>query len=364
MAANRETTAIQWRPEVNALTSPQSHRLLFVPHSTVSDAKLAAEIAEANPNFNEEAVRTILNSRKEIIQRHLINGEAVVEENAFTTTISLAGRLNNPDDPPPPPEECVHVRVYPAPAFVAAVRQAARLERLPMEKKLPLIAAAQDTVLELRDVLNPAGALQLTGSDLRFDRSRADEGCVIEGAAGGSVAQTRFIKTEASTIIVMPDLPAQPHPWNNEYTVSVSTRYSPNGTLRTGVYERTLRAPLTVSGMWEATPPLTGILTGNEASAHVNVTGGSVAAAETLRIQAVCNAQGDALLLSLLDMKEGGAAGAAVSVTENGAATLPGFSGSAVTSLNLWVNNYAALKEMVRSVYGGRLVDVLKVETA
>ncbi len=24
---------------------------------------------------------------------------------------------------------------------------------------------------------------------------------------------------------VMPDVPGQPHPWNNEYTVSVSTRY-------------------------------------------------------------------------------------------------------------------------------------------
>jgi len=66
----------------------------------------------------------------------------------------------------------------------------------------------------------------------------------------------------------------------------------------------------------------------------------------------------------LCNMKEGGTAGAAASVAANGAATLPGFAGSAVTSLNLWVNNYAALKEMVRSGCGARVVDVLKVETA
>jgi hypothetical protein len=63
-------------------------------------------------------------------------------------------------------------------------------------------------------------------------------------------------------------------------------------------------------------------------------------------------------------MKEGGAAGATASVAANGAATVPGFAGSAMTSLNLWVNNYAALKEMVRSNYGGRVADVLKVEMA
>jgi hypothetical protein len=57
-------------------------------------------------------------------------------------------------------------------------------------------------------------------------------------------------------------------------------------------------------------------------------------------------------------------AGAAANVAANGAATVPGFAGSVVTSLNLWVNSCAALKEMVRSGCGGRVADVLKVETA
>ncbi len=63
-------------------------------------------------------------------------------------------------------------------------------------------------------------------------------------------------------------------------------------------------------------------------------------------------------------MGEGGKTGTAVSVTANGTVTLQGFAGSAVSSLNIRVNNYAALKEMIRSSYGGRVVDVLKVETA
>jgi uncharacterized membrane protein len=63
-------------------------------------------------------------------------------------------------------------------------------------------------------------------------------------------------------------------------------------------------------------------------------------------------------------MSEGGKAGAAVTVTANGAVIVPGFSGSAVISLNLWVDNYAGLKEMIRSSYGGRVVDILNVKTA
>jgi hypothetical protein len=276
MATNRTTATIQWRPEVNALTTPPSYRLLFLPRGTVGDAQLAAEIAKANPNFNEEAVRTILNSRKEIIQQHLLNGEQVVEENAFTTTLSLTGRLDSPDDPLPPLDECLQVRIHASQPFIEAIRRDAKTERLPEEKKLPLISTVQDTVLELKDVPNPAGLLQLTGADLQFDRKQGS-GCVIEGTAGGKTTQTRFGKIEDSEIIVMPVLPAQAHPWNNE----VSTRSSERGTLRTGTYGRMLRSPLTLTKMGHPNPPEVGILTGKAAAPYVSVTGGSVAADAT-----------------------------------------------------------------------------------
>ncbi len=48
-------------------------------------------------------------------------------------------------------------------------------------------------------------------------------------------------------------------------------------------------------------------------------------------------------------MKEGGAVGAEVKVTANGAVTLQGFSGSAVSNLTVRVNSYAALKAMIRN---------------
>jgi hypothetical protein len=354
---------IQWRPEVNALTTPPSWRPRFIARNVLGKADMAARMAKALPNYSEEEFRTFIDLHNQLIAESLLNGEQVTEENAVTYSLSFTGKLNSPDDPLPPLDECLQVRIHASQPFIEAIRREAKTERLPEEKKLPLISTVQDTVLELKDVLNPAGLLQLTGADLHFDRKQGS-GCVIEGTAGGKTVQTRFGKIEDSEIIVMPDLPAQPHPWNNEYMVSVSTRYSEHGTLRTGTYGRMLRSPLTLTKMGHPNPPEVGILTGKESSPHVSVTGGSVAANETLRIQAVFDARTDALLFSLMDMQEGGKTGAAMSVTANGTVTLQGFAGSAVSSLTVRVNEYAGLKEMIRNNYGGRVADVLKVETA
>ncbi|MCI5159047.1 MAG: hypothetical protein D3906_11565 [Candidatus Electrothrix sp. AUS1_2] len=43
---------------------------------------------------------------------------------------------------------------------------------------------------------------------------------------------------------------------------------------------------------------------------------------------------------------------------------LPAITGSAVTSLEISVNNYDALVDMIRNHYSGRLVDVLEVKTS
>ncbi len=185
---------IQWRPEVNALTTPQSYWIRFVPRNKASREDIAADIARKHPNFNESDILTILNAETEAIQERLLNGEQVTFEGSFSYFPSFTGRLDSPDDPLPP--------------FVEFLCQNAQAERLPEEKKLPLISTAQDTVLGLKNVLNPAGLLQLTGADMSFDRSQADAGCVIEGTQSGKTVQTRFGKIEDSEIILMPDIPA------------------------------------------------------------------------------------------------------------------------------------------------------------
>uniref|UniRef100_UPI0040561B8C hypothetical protein n=1 Tax=Candidatus Electronema sp. TaxID=2698783 RepID=UPI0040561B8C len=350
---------IQWRPAVNALTTPNSYRMLFLPRNVVDTQELAVRMAAELPNYSADELRAILAARNKVVRQSLINGEQVTEENNFTYSLSFTARLESADDAPPPLDQCLQVRVHASPPFVAEVRHAAQLERLSRDKKLPLINTAEDTLLKLDNVLNPDGVLRLTGEDLFFDVEQGTGDCVISGTQSGRAVQSRVNLISNSTIMLMPEIPAQSQPWNNEYTISVTTRYTAHGIPRTGIYERMLRAPLTLSNFNLPHPPETGILTGSADSAYVSVTGGAVSADTRLRIQVILDSQGERLLFSLLDMKEGGAAGSEVSVTQNGEYTLPGFSGSALSSLAIRVNNYAALWAMVRSGYGGRLVDVL-----
>jgi len=353
--------SIQCRPEVNALTVPQSYKLRYVPRDSMGTDGLAAAMAAENPNYSVEDNKTMLANLVRVLQKNLLNGTQSTIDGAFTFGISFTGRLDSPDAPLPPLEEILHVDVHVLAAFLKEIRQQAQIERLAMTEKAPLINAAQDTVLGLSDVLQSGGALRLTGSNLLFDPKKADEGCVIEGTRSGRAAQTRFVGIANSEVTLLPEVPAQPDPWNNEYQIAIATHYTENGTLRTGIYRRKLRAPLTVTKLGHPNPPDVGILTGNAAAPYVKVTGGALSADETVRLQVLLEHDGS-LSLNLLDMSEGGRAGAVVKVSGSGPITLNGFSGSALTSLALSVNNFADLVKMIRSGYGGRLVDVLELK--
>lgn len=349
--------AIEYRLEVNTLTTPQSYRIRFVPHHTADQTDIAADVSTKHPNFSQEVVETILNAADEAILARLLNGEQVTKKGSFSYFISFTGRLDKPDDPLPPLDECLQVNVRVSQVFLTALRQAAHTERLPMSKKLPQINLAFDTLLKLDDVLNAQGVLQVMGDDLFFDQEAGTGECVIEGTNNGRVVQTRFVSISNSAIQLMPDIPTQTQPWHNEYRLTLSTHYTEHGTLRTGTYARMLRTPLGVR-----IGDNSGILSGAANTPLVTVTGGPLMTESArLRIQVVHDVQDGNLRFNLLDMKEGGKVGDDVRVAANGVYTLPGYTGGEVTSMEVTVARYAALFALVRNSYAGRLVDILDV---
>ncbi len=353
---------IQWRPEVNAMTTPQSWRILTMPRKSAGIEDIADDIALRHPNFSKADILTILRAEDKAVQTRLLNGEQVTKEGSWTWFVSFSGRLDHPNDPLPPIDQCLNVSVRISPPFTRTIRQSARTERLPVREKKPVISTARDTVLDLDNVLNPDGLLQLKGRNLVFDPKQPDSQCLIKGTESGSAIQSSFGMIENSSIMLRPDIPAQSQPWNNEYTISVSTRYSEYGTLRTGTCQQMLRSPLMLSGLNQPDPSEQGILTGKAASPYISVIGGSVTADEMLRIQVILDHRKKVLLFSLLDMKEKGRTGTVVPVRENGEYTLQGFADSAVSSLSIRVDDYAALQEMVWNTYSGQLVDVLDIQ--
>jgi len=353
---------IQWRPEVNALTTPQSYRARVLPRNVVGYDELAAEIAAELDVISPELARLVIVTEKKLIAKHLANGDQVTQEDALTYSASLTAKLDSPDSPLPDDDDMLKVRIYASRPFAAAIRQAAKLERLPLAEKTPVIASAEDNRLKLADVLFAQGVLKLTGSNLFFDATEGGGECVIEGTRNGKTVQSQFALISNTSILLVPDIPAQTEPWNNEYTVAVTTHYTEHGTARTGTYRRRLRSPLTVQLSGDGGITDTGILTGKANSPSVTVTAATTSENERLRIQAVLELPEERLLFRLLDMAENSKAGTELAVTANGDYLLSGFPDSHVSSMSIRVNTFTKLKEMIRNEYSGRMVDILDVK--
>lgn len=351
---------VQYRVEPNPLTKPASYKLRFMPKQTAGYNELAAAVAK-DTGLSAEQAKSSIQSTVKNIRDMLCNGMQITLEEALTFAPSLGGKLNSPDDPLPPIDELVRVSVSATRPFVQYVQQNVSLERVSTEEKAPTILSTADTTLELNNVLNPDGVLRLTGSNLLFDPKKPECGCVIKGTRNGKRTQSQFASISDTEVLLVPHIPNQSDPWNNEYTVSITTQYTAHGSLRTGIYSRKLRTPLTVN-LAAAGASGAGILTGSADTPHVSVTERGGSGAERLRIQVDSSIQEDMLTFRLIALQDGGAVGGMVPVTANGEFTLPGFAGSAVSSLKIKVNNYAALRTMIRNDYDGRLVDILDVE--
>ena len=348
---------IQVRLERNPLTTPHSCSIRFVPHHVAGREEIAADIALRHPNFSKNDILTLLHSEDEVIALRILNGEQVTKEGSCSWFPSFTGRLDNMDDPLPPLDECLQVNVRVSTAFVERIRQQAHVERIATTDKLPVITSAEDQVLGLKNVLRADGMLRITGNDLFFDRKDGIGQCLIEGTHNGRAVQTRLGAITNTEITMMPDVPSQAQPWQNEYRLSVTTRYTENGTPRTGLYKQMLRTPLAVRIGDNA-----GILSSSGSAPFVTVSGGTLAAETArVRIQVVYNASDEELRFHLIDMEEGGKAGDEVRVAANGVYTLPGWTNGDVTTLEVTVASYSKLLALVRNPYGNRLVDILDV---
>ena len=347
---------IHWKTEVNALTVPQSYKIRFIPNNNLGTSDIAAGMGAINPALTPDLAKSSISALFQTVQKSLINGNHVTLDDSFIFTFSFTGRLDGPDDPLPPIAETLHVRVQPTAKFMKEIFHQAKFAKTDMIEKLPQINLVEDTTLRLNNVLSSTDVLQLTGDNLGFDPLLDNGECVISGTRNGSAVQTQFGPISNTSIILIPTIPVQNDPWNNEYTLSVSVRYTENGTLRTATYRSRLRTPLAVT-----LGNNNGILTDKANSPYVTVTGGNLSVDETVRIQVLLDHDGS-LLFNLLDMSENGQAGETVIVTADGDLTLNGFAGSALSSLSLTVNSFTKLVQMIRENYSGRLVDVLVVQ--
>ncbi len=114
--------SIQWRPEVNVLTVPQSWKIRFVPRDSDGTDDLAAAMAEENPNYTEDDAKTMLAVLRRVMQKKLLRGNQATIDGMISFGLSFTGRLESPDDPLPPVDECLHVSVPVLQPFLKEIR--------------------------------------------------------------------------------------------------------------------------------------------------------------------------------------------------------------------------------------------------
>lgn len=350
--------SILWKVEPNKLTNPASYRARQVARTTLDYTGVSSAISARNPQWTADLVESVLRQLREEVVMQLANGNAINLENFLKFAITIQARLSTPVSPLPPLSTCLGVQANASKTLRDDVRNGASAEKVSGTEKAPVILSVVDVTTGLQDVIIGGTSLRLNGTDMYFDNTITGAECVIRGTRSGSTVQTNFGKRANSEIILVADYLGQNYSHNNEYEIAVTTRYTQNGNLRTGTYNKRLRAPLLVA--LSALP--TGILSSVENTPLVSVTNGTVSTAQQVRIQAVINAQDQILRISLLDMIEGGVVGNSVIIDGEGTFTVPGYNGSTVTSLTLDVNHYDALYTLVHTVYNNRLIDILDVQ--
>lgn len=207
---------VQWRPDLNALTTPQSYWPRVMPKGTYGYAGVAERIARKYPLWSADLAESVLRAGDEEIMEII---SQVALEDAFTCHLSITARLAAPDDPLPQDKD---IRQCPGLCLLALCR--GRAAGGAAGKAAACAEGAGDrcgrgTVLKLNDVLNPLSVLRLTGTDLFFELGGSGAACLKAPAAAGTV-QSRFALISNTEILVVPEIPAQTDPWNNAYRVA------------------------------------------------------------------------------------------------------------------------------------------------
>jgi hypothetical protein len=151
-------------------------------------------------------------------------------------------RLDSATDPLP--SQPIDIKAKPSKPFKTAVRQAATYYRLPATTKAPNIIAAPDTNTQIDGYVRDGFGAQISGSNVGFDPTVVDEGIYLLSSAGNSIKQSNLSLNNPSKLIYTPllDVAAGPAGANSvEQILTVSSRYTSTGQLRSGTYGKPLR---------------------------------------------------------------------------------------------------------------------------
>ncbi len=232
---------IQYKIIQNYLTNPPSYTARPIAQKTLGYDDLAAQIHLHNPTIPTATAKAVLEACREEVIRQLADGNTINLSGFVSFVTTLPVRLDQPtDDLPPNP---VDVKAKPSVVLKQEIAQQAEYLRLPYSEKAPEISAAYDTNTKLVNWIREDHGFRLDGSNIGFDGTDPTQGVFLTDADDNIVQQTNISLNNPSKIIITPDFGRNPVASPNvEKTISVRSRYTENGQLRTGEYAKHLRS--------------------------------------------------------------------------------------------------------------------------
>lgn len=231
--------SINYGVRQNALTTPPSNTCVVEPKDIFGYDEISAAINGKNPTLPVATIATVIQALKDEIIVQLLAGNTVKFENFVSFVTTLPGKLALPTDPADKNKLQIIAKI--APLYKEELRMAAELVRTGYPVKGPQIVAAFDTNLDMQNFIETGRPFKIIGANFAFDPSDTEQGVFTTTTAGVTTRQTNIAQNLPSGIIIIPAANVITDGGKVDVTVTVKTRYTQNGLIKTGTLVNRVR---------------------------------------------------------------------------------------------------------------------------
>jgi len=301
--------SLTYELKANKLTIPPSYSALARPVTILGYDELSYQIHVNNRTIPQETARAVLEAFRAEVLRQISEGNSILLEKFISITPSLRGNL--PDVTSSINSDFLHLAGKIAVPLRDEIRNAISFQKLPFQQVAPQILAGIDTNYAIKNLVRDGFGCRIDGSKMAFDPSDVNQGVFLESQAGNNIRQTNISLADPGKIIFIPAVDEAAGPAGAasvEQLLTVVTKYTENGDLRTGSYGQPMRG---VNVVTDANIQL--FVSGTAATGPVTATGYTGSQVDAVILGQIKNDQ--SLVLSIGAM--GGSQGDQVTITES-----------------------------------------------
>src|SRR5262245_40357022 len=188
----------------------------------------------ARTSLTRSDVQATVTAVVEEVRTVLARGDTAVIDGLGTFNATLSGSFADPDVTISRDTARLNLAIQPDSRLLGAIVAGANYERVVRDVKVPIVTSFYDAATATFDRYTPGSVVRLQGDHLKFDRSKPDEGMFLRN--GGDE-----VRISVYSVVGARQLDALvPATMSGVVQVTVRTRYTPNGDLREGRFQRTV----------------------------------------------------------------------------------------------------------------------------